>query len=150
MNSLNIGFALQDLNSDELNKQMKADIFSELKGKFRPEFLNRLDDIIVFRRLEKIQLREVTKKLLKNTAERAQKIGYSISYDESVVNEIVNQGFQKQSGARPLKRIITKEIEDSLSEKILKRDLTSQQVNFCVQKNGKISISSKSCEEISK
>lgn len=148
-NSLDIGFNSHDMTIEEKDSRLKADVFAEVKKIFRPEFLNRLDDIIVFKNLKKEQLFEITKTLLKNTAKRVEKIGYSVYFDKSVIEKIVKSGFQKQNGARPLKRIISNEIEDVLSEKILKKELPSKKIEFCV-KNDAIVILNEQVQQIMK
>ena len=101
------------------NSNVKEAVLAELKNTFRPEFLNRVDDIIVFSKLTKPEIEQIAEKMLANLALRLKNINISISYDDSVKSALADVGFDDVYGARPLRREIQNRIEDALSEKIL-------------------------------
>ena len=94
-----------------------------LKGKFRPEFLNRIDDIIVFHKLNKAETSKIAELLLSSLKKRLAVIGASLDVKESAMDLIIKKGYDEAYGARPLKRVIQRYIEDKLSEKILRGEL---------------------------
>ena len=115
---------IYDSNKQDLD-ELRPEIKEILKKYFRPEFLNRLDDIILFHRLEKndilkivkIQLNDLKDKLYKNNK-------ITIKFTDKAVEKLAEHGFDPQFGARPLKRIIQKEIEDKLALRLLEGDIT--------------------------
>ncbi len=99
---------------------MKENITKALKEKFRPEFLNRLDDIIVFHRLTEGDCQQIANKLIRSLAKRlSQQRGITLSVTGNALTALVKEGYDAQYGARPLKRVIRRRIEDRLSEEIL-------------------------------
>ena len=99
---------------------MKENITKALKEKFRPEFLNRLDDIIVFHRLTERDCVQIGDKIIRALAKRlSQQRGITLTVTRGALDALVREGYDAQYGARPLKRVITKRIEDRLSEEIL-------------------------------
>ena len=97
----------------------KKSVKAELKRGFRPEFLNRIDDIIVFRKLQKDEIRRISDMLLEATRERAEKVGIKLEITESARELLVEHGFDSQYGARPMRRAIRREIEEVLAERYL-------------------------------
>ena len=122
----NLGSELISKNRDEeLNNDIKNQIMNVVKSSFKPEFLNRLDDMVVFERLNKVQIEEITKlqlNLLKDILSE-QKINIEIS--SKVVSWIVKKGFDPIYGARPIKRAIQKSIKDSIAQYILENQESS-------------------------
>ncbi len=112
-------FGFTESKNDKSEEIIKEAVMGELKNTFRPEFLNRVDDIIVFNRLTEEDIKQIAKNLLMNLAKRLSDIEINMSFDESVVDFVAQEGFDKAYGARPLKRTIQTKIEDILSEKIL-------------------------------
>lgn len=104
-------------------EKMKDNVMEELKRSFRPEFLNRIDDIIVFHQLEEKDLRQIVSLMLNSVAKRLEDQGISISFDESAEEYLSKEGFDSHYGARPLRRAITKIVEDKLSEEILRGNI---------------------------
>lgn len=104
---------------DDADRDVKADVIAELRRSFRPEFLNRVDDIIVFHKLNSENIEQIAFHMLAAFADRVQKLGVDITYDRLPVKEIAKIGFDPLYGARPLRRAITSNIEDLLSERIL-------------------------------
>ena len=91
-----------------------------LKEKFRPEFLNRIDDIIVFHKLTKDETAKIAELLLGSLRKRLAVIGVSLKVSDQAMNLIIEKGYDNEYGARPLKRVIQRYIEDKLSEEILR------------------------------
>ena len=107
---------------DQYDK-MKESIMGELKQKFKPEFLNRIDDIIVFHPLEEYHIYEIVKLMTREVIERLKSLNIDLKMSEEAVKLIAHEGMDLEYGARPLKRAIQKELEDTLSEAILKGDI---------------------------
>jgi len=101
-------------------EKMKEYVMEELKRSFRPEFLNRIDDIIVFHQLEEKDLKKIVKLMLKDVSDRLKEQNINILFDEESEDLLAKKGFDITYGARPLRRAITKAVEDKLSEEILK------------------------------
>lgn len=115
-----LGFAsVEDPKASAYNK-MKDNIMEELKKAFRPEFLNRIDEVIVFHQLEDIHLREIISIMLKDLSKRLEKLEIKVDFGESSKDFLVKEGFNLEYGARPLRRAIQKMVEDKLSEEMLK------------------------------
>ena len=103
---------------------MKETITEELKKTFRPEFLNRIDEIIVFHPLDKEHVKEIVDIMVGDLEKRMKRIGINIKVTERTKEHISKQGFDPVYGARPLQRTIRKMIEDQLAEEILKGNLS--------------------------
>ena len=107
-------------NAESEHKDMKNNVMEEVKRMFKPEFLNRIDDIIVFRALSKEDVKGIAALMLKELKNRlAKQMDITLTYGDTVKNFIFEKGYDKKYGARPLKRAIQNNIEDSLAEKIL-------------------------------
>lgn len=113
------GFADSDTASAQNDERIKDAVMGELKNTFRPEFLNRVDDIIVFRRLTKAQIEEIAKHLLDDLRARVAGMDITLDFTDEAVSKIADAGFDEVYGARPLKRAIQSRIEDTLSEAML-------------------------------
>ena len=101
-------------------ESMKENITKALKEKFKPEFLNRMDDVIVFHRLTEDECAKIGKKMLEGLAKRLlEQRGITLVVTSAALTELVKEGYDAQYGARPLKRVVRKRIEDKLSEEIL-------------------------------
>ena len=101
-------------------ESMKENITKALKEKFKPEFLNRMDDVIVFHRLTEDECAKIGKKMLEGLAKRLlEQRGITLVVTSAALAELVKEGYDAQYGARPLKRVVRKRIEDKLSEEIL-------------------------------
>ena len=94
-----------------------------LKEKFRPEFLNRIDDIIVFHKLTKDETAQIAELLLGSLRKRLAVIGVKLVVTDAAMDLIIEKGYDNDYGARPLKRVIQRHIEDRLSEEILRGTL---------------------------
>lgn len=115
----NLGFCVAEYN----DKSMRAEIMSELREQFKPEFLNRLDDTIIFRSLDRDDIEKIARKLLDELSQRIEGIGIKVNYTEEAIKKIACDGFDENYGARPLRRIISNEIENLLSQQILEKSV---------------------------
>ncbi len=113
---VSFGFGTSD---DQNEKDIKARVLEELKGAFRPEFLNRVDDVIVFSKLTQDEIKQIAGKMLDNLKKRLKNLNISIEFTDDVLTALADKGFDPVYGARPLRREIQNRIEDALSEKIL-------------------------------
>lgn len=137
-----IGFGTGDVEK-EIDDSNKEIINKAIKNAFAPEFLNRLDDIIMFNSLDKNAIKEITKILLEETKERLKNLGIEINYNKRVVDLLSKGGFSKEYGARPLERHITNKIDNQLAEEILEGKLSKDmKINLTV-KEGKINFANK-------
>ncbi|MFZ2257769.1 MAG: ATP-dependent Clp protease ATP-binding subunit [Clostridiaceae bacterium] len=114
-----IGFTLGDNVKGEYEK-MKDNILGELKRNFRPEFLNRIDDIIVFHSLKEEDLKHIVKLMTQQVAKRIEGSEIFLTFSDEAIRHLSEKGTDMAFGARPLRREITKDVEDALSEEILK------------------------------
>ena len=120
-----LGFETNKDKEDTRNQyyRMKESIMGELKQKFKPEFLNRIDDIIVFHPLEEYHIYEIVKLMTRDVIQRLKSLDIDLKISEEAVKLIAKEGLDLEYGARPLKRAIQRELEDTLSEAILKGDI---------------------------
>jgi ATP-dependent Clp protease ATP-binding subunit ClpC len=122
MREMSVGFRLaQDeaKNAEEDYQKMKDKVLDQLKKTFRPEFLNRIDAVVVFRALTKPQIREIVELMLKQVQERLDEHQMMLEASEEAKELLATQGYDPHFGARPLRRVIQTMIEDPLSEAIL-------------------------------
>jgi ATP-dependent Clp protease ATP-binding subunit ClpC len=111
-----IGFSSNAYSNEEAKKQM---LMKEMKNFFSPEFLNRIDDTIVFNSLSQEDIKKITDIELKKLVVRLVDMKYNITYDDSLVEYLAKIGYDELYGARPLKRAIQDKVEDLLSEEVL-------------------------------
>jgi ATP-dependent Clp protease ATP-binding subunit ClpC len=114
-----LGFQLDDNAEDQSYNRIKSLVMEDLKNYFRPEFLNRLDEIIVFRQLNKQEVREIAYIMLDNVFKRLKEKEITLECTERFKDRLVDEGFSPTYGARPLRRAIMRLLEDNLSEKML-------------------------------
>ncbi len=117
-----VGFSTSTKNN-QAEDHAKGILENALKKSFAPEFLNRIDDVIIFNALEKEDIHKIIDIELEKLLDRISDLGYSLSLTDKAKDFIVEKGFDKQYGARPLKRAIQKYIEDALAEKIVNSKL---------------------------
>ncbi|TRM11145.1 ATP-dependent Clp protease ATP-binding subunit [Lentibacillus cibarius] len=117
-----VGFTLDDEEQDY--KNMKSKVTEELKKAFRPEFLNRIDETIVFHSLERKHMKYIVQLMVKQLQDRLKEQGIEFTLTDKAVEKIAEEGFDPEYGARPLRRSIQKNIEDMLSEELLKDTIT--------------------------
>ncbi len=114
-----VGFSAVDARKD--HKTMEKRIKEELKNTFKPEFINRLDEIIVFHSLEKPELNKIVKLMGQVIVKRLEEMDIHVKITQAAIDVIAKAGFDPEYGARPLRRAIQKEIEDRLSEELLNK-----------------------------
>jgi ATP-dependent Clp protease ATP-binding subunit ClpC len=117
-NRSSLGFTLDNATSNYAS--MKDKVMSELKKTFRPEFLNRVDEVVVFHELEKQHVIKISEILLEDVKERLKPMKLTLTLTDAAKEFLVGKGFDKAYGARPLQRTIQKHLEDPLSEEMLK------------------------------
>lgn len=130
-----LGFA-SDSSEEKDHEIMKNGVMDEVKHLFKPEFLNRIDDIIVFHALTKDEIKEIADLLLSSFAKRVkEQMQIELKYGDAVKNYIFDKGYDKKYGARPLRRAIQNEIEDKMAEEILSGAIqTGDRVRIAVAK----------------
>ena len=127
-----LDFNSENENAEESEKKdIKELVTGELRKVFRPEFLNRVDDIIVFNKLNKDEIKQIAVKMLKTLENRLDKMNIKISFTDNAISEIADKGFDENYGARPLRRAIQNEIEDPLSEQMLEGKVKDGAVVTC-------------------
>ncbi|MBR5535015.1 MAG: ATP-dependent Clp protease ATP-binding subunit [Clostridia bacterium] len=124
-----VGFGEADTNTE-----IKKNVMDDLKKTFRPEFLNRLDEIIVFNRLTEEEIKQIAKIMLSSVSKRLEENGIHVTFNDTAVSLLSKEGFDPVYGARPLRRAITSKIEDLFAEEILSGN---------VVKGDKVSVSAK-------
>ena len=131
------GFAAGAKELEQNEKEIKDAVMGELRNTFRPEFLNRVDDIIVFQRLTKENIKEIASRLLAVLQKRVEDMGIEVTFSDETVSKIADAGFDDVYGARPLKRAIQSRIEDALSEEMLKGNVKKGGKYICNVKDDK-------------
>ena len=137
----NLGFSLGDTTSKY--KDMKSTMLDELKKAFRPEFLNRIDEMIVFHSLEKEHLKEIVSFMANALTKRLKEQDIELELTESALEKIAQEGYDPQYGARPIRRALQKNVEDRLSEELLKGNVLTGQVVVFDYKDGEFIVRGK-------
>lgn len=142
-----LGFGINENQEEDDYERMTEIVHDELEKTFRPEFLNRLDDTVVFRRLDEDAIYKISRILLDNLMERIQEIGYSVSYTDAVAKKIAKDGYNPELGARPLERSIRTLIEDMMAEKVLSGEMEENKEYELRILQGEISFNEKKTEK---
>ncbi len=145
-----LGFATADDMAASEYEKMKENIMEELRRAFRPEFLNRLDEIIVFHALEDVHLKEIASLMLDNVSKRLAEKDIFLEVTETAKEHMVKEGFDPIYGARPLRRVIQKTVEDNLSEEILAGRVRMGDKVILDMENGKLAFKKQVAMEESK
>jgi ATP-dependent Clp protease ATP-binding subunit ClpB len=136
----NIGSQLIQSMADKKQAEIKEAVFEQLKNHFRPEFLNRIDEIVVFHGLGKDNIANIAKILLKNLSERLARVDMQLEVSDAALSKLAEVGFDPIFGARPLKRAIQQHIENPVSKMILEGKFGPKDVvPVDVDKNGEFS-----------
>jgi len=133
-----VGFNISEDTMDSDYEKMKENVLEELKREFRPEFLNRIDDIIVFETLKEEDLVKIVDLMLHLVTDRLKQIEINVEFDEESKRFLAKKGFDKVYGARPLRRAITKIVEDKLSEEILKGNISKGNTVYGYMEDGNL------------
>jgi ATP-dependent Clp protease ATP-binding subunit ClpC len=117
-----LGFAKAEAQSDETQRtrKLRDDVLGEVQRQFRPEFLNRVDELVVFNQLNEADLRRIVDLQLKEVLHRIQTRGLTLVLDDKSIGFLIKKGFNTDYGARPLRRAIERFVEDPLAEEVLK------------------------------
>ena len=118
----NIGFTKEQSDS-QMYEKMKKEVMEEVNKKFSPEFLNRLDDVIVFNKLDETSVKQIARILLKEVEQRAKEQGIKIKFEDNLIEYISKVGYDSKKGARPLKRAIQSKIEDKFADYIIEQKI---------------------------
>lgn len=135
-----LGFASKEEDGQKQYEATKKEIMAELKKEFRPEFINRIDEIIVFHKLNNEEIEQIIDIMLEEITNRLKDNNMEVEIDESVKELIAKTGVDKSYGARPLRRTIQSMLEDKLAEEILDGNLKSGDKKKVVAKDEKIEI----------
>jgi ATP-dependent Clp protease ATP-binding subunit ClpC len=135
-----LGFGAAEENAARDYEDMKKNVMTELKKTFRPEFINRLDEIIVFHPLSREEIKRIGTLMLNETARRMEQNDIKVSFTEEVKDYLAEKGYDKVYGARPLKRTIQEQIEDKLAEAILDNSVKEGDKVTISFEDGKIKI----------
>ncbi|WP_462258401.1 ATP-dependent Clp protease ATP-binding subunit [Vagococcus teuberi] len=141
-----VGFGVADETKDY--KAMKSRILEELKKSFRPEFLNRVDEVVVFHSLNKQQLHDIVKIMSKDVVERLKEQDITLKLTSAAIDVISSEGFDPEYGARPIRRALQKEVEDRLSELLLSGELQTGDIVTLGASKGKINTKVKKVEKV--
>jgi len=123
-----LGFAEPEKNTDT---NLNETVMAELKKVFRPEFLNRVDETIVFSKLSKEEIKEIAALMLKSLESKLSKMGYKAEFSDALLDHIADKGFDPVYGARPIRRAVRSLVEDELSEKLLNGDFKDKKKILC-------------------
>ena len=138
-----LGFKSDENEKEQDSKDIKELVMGELRNVFRPEFLNRVDDIIVFNKLTQDEIKQIASKMLDTLSKRLEKLDIRITFTDEAVTAIADKGFDENYGARPLRRAIQSEIEDALSEKMLEGSVKENSSVVCSYSDGKFTFETK-------
>ena len=138
-----VGFNIEDTQTDY--KNMKSEVTEALKRAFRPEFLNRIDETIVFHSLEKKHMKDIVVLMIKQLQDRLKEQDLEFTLSNKAVEKIADEGYDPEYGARPLRRSIQKNIEDLLSEALLKGEINKEEtIRIGLNSNSQFMILNKS------
>lgn len=150
-NSKNLGFAFDNEKTKNdggmSSEDIKKAVTGELKNVFRPEFLNRVDDIIVFNKLTSDEIEEIAKKMLASLSQRLNAMNITIEFTEGAIKKIADEGYDPVYGARPLRRAITSKIEDKISEELLEGKIKSEDNIICDYENDEFVFTAKAMDK---
>lgn len=145
-----IGFEFSEDATETQYNRIRSLVNEELKNYFRPEFLNRLDEIIVFRQLNKIEVTQIAEIMLKEVFGRLTEKGIVLEVTDRFKDRLITEGYSPSYGARPLRRAIMRLLEDSLAEEILSGRIKDGDTALVdVDENGIVQVSSQQTRELS-
>ncbi|MBN2899727.1 MAG: ATP-dependent Clp protease ATP-binding subunit [Clostridia bacterium] len=135
---MTLGFV--EKTADESYENMRTILLEEVKNYFRPEFINRIDDIVVFNQLSKVDVESIARLLLEEFSERLARLGYEFVINEDVIDYLVANGYDITYGARPIKRMIVTHIEDYITDLIIEEKVSEAVPIELMEKDGKLRI----------
>lgn len=136
-----IGFDKGPKKKSESEEDFNRRISEILKDSFKPEFLNRIDEIVIFTSLSQDELKEITRRIVKKTEEMLKEQGITIEVGESAVKYLADTGFSEDYGARPLRRLVQRELDSVISDMIIRNELSKGDKLKITAVNNKINIS---------
>ncbi|MBX7266712.1 ATP-dependent Clp protease ATP-binding subunit [Micromonospora sp. Llam7] len=122
-----VGFGAGEPGSPQESDELRERLMRRLQENFRPEFLNRIDEVIIFRRLEAEQLRQITELLLEETRRRLHAQDIEVDFATAGIDWLAERGYQPEFGARPLRRVIQREVDNHLSRMLLEQQISPGQ-----------------------
>ena len=128
-----LGFGSVEKEVNTSYEQVKGNVVGELKQVFRPELLNRIDEIIVFSQLSEENIENITKLMLSNLKKRMESLDINVEFTDALVKFLAKEGFDIAYGARPLRRAIQSKVEDFLADEMLSNDLTGKAITLDVE-----------------
>jgi ATP-dependent Clp protease ATP-binding subunit ClpC len=144
-----IGFEFAEDQTESQYNRIRSLVNEELKQYFRPEFLNRLDDIIVFRQLNKAEVTEIADIMLKEVFGRLTEKGITLEVSDRFKDRLIQEGYSPSYGARPLRRAIMRLLEDSLAEEILSGRIKDGDIAYVdVDENGVVQVTARESREL--
>ena len=141
-----LGFGVEEIDSPESYEEMKSKVMGEVKETFRPEFLNRLDDIIVFHQLTKEEVYAIADLMIKELQERLAERKIKIKVTRAAMDLLVKEGYDPKYGARPLRRTIERMVENAISDKILEGEIDRGDLIEIDAEDGEIKFHKKAAE----
>ena len=133
-----MGFGADQKGEARDYEAMKESVMKEVKEIFRPEFINRVDELIVFHSLNEEEIRRITELMLKQVADRLKEQEIPLTWDKKVTEKLAKEGYDPKFGARPLRRLIQRTVEDTMSEELLKGNIQLGQEIRLTVKDGEI------------
>ncbi|MFV2104534.1 ATP-dependent Clp protease ATP-binding subunit [Micromonospora sp. LOL_024] len=134
-----VGFGAGEPGSEQENDELRERLMRRLQENLRPEFLNRIDEVIIFRRLEAEQLRQITGLLLEETRRRLHAQDIEVEFTNAGVDWLAEHGYQPEFGARPLRRVIQREVDNHLSRMLLEQEISPGQRVTVDARDGRLS-----------
>ena len=129
-----MGFGADQKGEARDYEAMKESVMKEVKEIFRPEFINRVDELIVFHSLNEEEIRRITELMLKQVADRLKEQEIPLTWDKKVTEKLAKEGYDPKFGARPLRRLIQRTVEDTMSEELLKGNIQlGQEIRLTVK-----------------
>ena len=135
-----MGFGASNRNEARDYESMKDSVMKEVKELFRPEFINRVDELIVFHSLTEPEIQRIAELLLRQVAGRLEEQEIHLTWEQNVVEKLAEDGYDPKFGARPLRRLIQRTVEDTLSEELLKGEIALGQEVRMVLREGEIAV----------
>ena len=133
-----LGFANGELSEENEYSEIKNSVMAELKKEFKPEFLNRIDETVIFHRLSKEEIRKIIDLMLEKVIKRLNSQNYFLVIDDSIKDLIQEKGTDPNYGARPIRRAVQNYIEDKIAEGILDGNILKNEKNVISFENGEI------------
>ena len=146
-----MGFGADQKGEARDYEAMKESVMKEVKEIFRPEFINRVDELIVFHSLNEEEIRRITELMLKQVADRLKEQEIPLTWDKKVTEKLAKEGYDPKFGARPLRRLIQRTVEDTMSEELLMGHIQlGQEIRLTVKGDEIVPLSSKEEKEPAK